>query len=194
MIVIFLIFLKNGSWTNPVSVAFIILWEIHYVQRTLIYPLTLKSGKKAFPVLLVIFAILFNSLNGFLNGTYLFEIQAYSTSWFLDPRFIIGLIIFIGGYLINRQSDKILSRLRDVGKGYQVPQGGLFRYVSNPHYLGEILEWTGWAILTWSSAGLAFAVFTFANLAPRAISHHKWYVNTFDDYPKSRRILIPYIW
>jgi hypothetical protein len=175
MIVIFLIFLKNGSWTNPISVAFIILWEIHYVQRTLIYPLTLKSGKKAFPVLLVLFAILFNSLNGFLNGTYLFEIQIYSLSWFQDPRFIIGLIIFAIGFLINRQSDKILSSLRNNGKGYQIP-------------------WTGWAILTWSPAGLAFAVFTFANLAPRAISHHKWYKDEFEDYPKNRKILIPFIW
>jgi protein-S-isoprenylcysteine O-methyltransferase Ste14 len=194
MIVIFLIFLKNGSWTNPISVAFIILWEIHYVQRTLIYPLTLKSGKKAFPVLLVLFAILFNSLNGFLNGTYLFEIQIYSLSWFQDPRFIIGLIIFAIGFLINRQSDKILSSLRNNGKGYQIPQKGVFKYVSSPHYLGEIIEWTGWAILTWSPAGLAFAVFTFANLAPRAISHHKWYKDEFEDYPKNRKILIPFIW
>jgi len=194
MLVIMLIFLRNGSWTNPVSLVFIILWEIHYIQRTLIYPLTHKTSKNPFPLLLILFAIIFNSLNGFLNGTYLFELQAYSTRWFLDPRFIIGLIIFIGGYLINRQSDKILGRLRDGKKDYQVPQGGLFIYVSNPHYLGEILEWSGWAILTWSPAGLAFAVFTFTNLAPRAISHHKWYKEEFENYPRNRKILIPFIW
>ena len=112
LLVILFIFLRNGSWTNPVSVVFIILWEIHYVQRTLIYPLILKSGNKSFPLLLILFAIFFNSLNGFLNGTFLFEMQVYSTSWFMDPRFIIGLIVFIGGFLINKQSDKYLNRDR----------------------------------------------------------------------------------
>ena len=38
------------------------------------------------------------------------------------------------------------------------------------------------------------AVFTFANLAPRAWSHHKWYRKKFPDYPKQRRAVIPFIW
>ena len=43
-------------------------------------------------------------------------------------------------------------------------------------------------------AGLAFAVYTFANLAPRAIDHHTWYRQRFSDYPPERRALIPYLW
>ena len=45
--------------------------------------------------------------------------------------------------------------------------------------------------MTWSLAGLAFALFTFCNLAPRALSNHRWYRETFEHYPSNRRALIP---
>ena len=78
--------------------------------------------------------------------------------------------------------------------GYGIPRGGLFEYVSGANYFGEILEWTGWAVATWSPAGLAFAVFTVANLAPRARTHHAWYRKQFPDYPRKRKAIIPFIW
>jgi len=74
-----------------------------------------------------------------------------------------------------------------------IPHRGLFKYISCPNYFGEILEWTGWAIATWSIPGLAFAVFTFANLAPRAFSNHNWYKEKFSNYPEKRKALIPFI-
>ena len=64
---------------------------------------------------------------------------------------------------------------------------------ADAHYLGEIIEWTGWAIATWSPAGLAFALYTFANLAPRAITHHRWYRERFPDYPRDRKALLPFL-
>ena len=45
--------------------------------------------------------------------------------------------------------------------------------------------------MTWSLAGLAFALFTACNLAPRAIANHRWYRQQFPDYPPRRRILVP---
>ena len=60
-------------------------------------------------------------------------------------------------------------------------------------YLGEILEWAGWALATWSLAGSDFAVFTLANLLPRALANHGWYQKEFADYTSSRRALIPYL-
>jgi 3-oxo-5-alpha-steroid 4-dehydrogenase 1 len=60
-------------------------------------------------------------------------------------------------------------------------------------YLGEMLEWTGWALATWSPAGFAFALYTVANLAPRAVDHHAWYHQQFPEYPAKRRALIPYV-
>jgi len=192
---ILLLFIYYGAWTNPVSWVFLILWETHYFHRTFFYPFQFGSGEKPYPVLLVVFAIIFNLMNGFINGYYFFEKATYSIDWLQDPRFICGFFVFLGGYLLNKASDKRLAVLKKEAKGeYIIPQGHVFNYVSCPHYLGEILEWTGWAILTWSLPGLAFAVFTFANLAPRAISHHKWYQSKFPEYPAKRKALIPFLW
>jgi len=188
-------FLLRDNQNNFVTLVFLALWVIHYFQRTFIYSILIKSEKRTFPVLLILFSILFNVWNGYLNGRYLFHFAPwYETIWFKDPRFIIGIIIFFLGFVINLHSDHILRQLRKPGEGgYKVPTGGFYRYLSSPNYFGEIIEWIGWAILTWSLAGLAFAVFTIANLAPRAIANHNWYINRFPDYPKARKAIIPFI-
>jgi protein-S-isoprenylcysteine O-methyltransferase Ste14 len=63
--------------------------------------------------------------------------------------------------------------------------------VSCPNYLGEIVEWTGFALLTWSLPAVSFAAWTVANLVPRALAHHRWYRERFPDYPRRRKALIP---
>src|SRR5207302_1373799 len=99
------------------------------------------------------------------------------------------------GHLAHVQSDRLLARLRHPGEtGYRVPHGGLYRFVSCPNYLGEIVEWIGWAVASWSPPGLAFAAWTIANLAPRARAHHAWYRRSFPDYPPARRALVPGVW
>ena len=97
--------------------------------------------------------------------------------------------------VINIHSDNILFSLRKKRKsGYKIPYGGLFKWISCPNYFGEIIEWVGWAIATWSLAGLSFAVWVIANLVPRSRSNHQWYIENFEKYPKDRKILIPKIW
>jgi len=87
-----------------------------------------------------------------------------------------------------------LFNLRKPGEtGYKIPKGGLYRRISCPNYFGEILEWTGWAIATWSLSGLSFAIWTFANLVPRAVANHNWYKQKFPEYPENRKAVIPYI-
>ena len=56
-----------------------------------------------------------------------------------------------------------------------------------------MLEWVGFAIAAGSLAGWSFAVFTAANLIPRALTHHRWYRKQFPDYPRSRRAVLPFI-
>ena len=103
--------------------------------------------------------------------------------------------LFVAGFVINRQADHTLRSLRRPGEsGYRIPHGGLYRWISCPNYLGEIVEWTGWAMMTWSLAGLSFAVWTAANLAPRAWAHHAWYRKYFAEYPPERRALLPGLW
>jgi 3-oxo-5-alpha-steroid 4-dehydrogenase 1 len=182
----------RGTVTAWVLVA---LWEAHYVHRSFIYPFQLRDSDRRIPVVIVAFGFVFNLLNGYLNGRYLFTLSGgYATNWLFSPRFLAGLMIFFAGYIINRQADHTLGQLRQAGGGYAIPQGGLYRWISCPNYFGEIVEWFGWALLTWSLAGLAFAVWTLANLAPRARSHHRWYREHFADYPPERKALVPGLW
>jgi hypothetical protein len=58
----------------------------------------------------------------------------------------------------------------------------------------EIIEWTGFALMSWSPAALALAFYTVANLAPRASAHLNWYRKKFSDYPSERKALIPHLW
>lgn len=193
--VIILLFFLGDRKTSPVAIVFLAMWTIHYGNRTFIYPFMMKGGKKKFPLVLVAFAIIFNIINGYINGRYLFSFApVYDLSWFYDPRFIIGVIVFFTGMAINIHSDHVLRHLRKSGEtGYKLPRRGMFKYVSCPNYFGEIIEWTGFAIATWSLPGLAFAVFTTANLMPRAFSNHNWYIEKFSDYPKKRKVIIPFV-
>lgn len=178
---------STGSWI------LFSLWAAHYVHRSLIFPWRTRTRGKMIPLFIVFSAVFFNSINGFLNGFYLGELQNVP----IDPghpRFIAGLLIFVFGAALNLYSDTILLHLRKPGEtGYKIPQNSLFRFVSCPNLLGEIIEWTGFALMAWNPAALSFAVWTAANLIPRALSHHRWYKEQFPEYPKERRAVIPYI-
>jgi len=170
------------------------LWQLHYVHRTFVFPLRMRASGRTMPVLVVFLAITFNTLNAYINARWIGELGAYAVDWLTDPRFLAGAALFLLGWLGNLHADGVLRRLRKPGEtGYGVPSGGLFRWISAPNYLCEILEWTGWAIATWSTAGLAFAVYTVANLVPRALRHHAWYRERFAEYPSERKALIPYL-
>lgn len=182
---------------NPITLpvlGFLILWVGHYVNRTIVFPGRMSRTGRRMPIVVVGSALFFNSVNGFLNGHYIGTIASpYDTGWLTDPRFLVGLGIFAAGMIVNVQSDNVLLGLRRSGGGrYGVPHAGLFRFVSCPNYLGEIVEWIGFAILTWSPAAAAFAIWTAANLIPRALSHHRWYRERFPEYPHDRKALIPF--
>jgi len=195
VILIVFLFVIGNKTNNLIAVIFLFIWMSHYFQRTFIYPVLMRGGQKNFPILLTAFALIFNIINTYLNGRYLFYFAPeYNLSWLGDPRFITGLVIFIFGMAVNLHSDSVLRQLRySDSDGYKIPEKGFFKYVSSPNYFGEILEWVGWAILTWSLAGLAFAVFTIANLLPRALANHRWYRKNFDDYPDHRKAIIPFL-
>ncbi len=170
------------------------LWVLHYFYRSVIFPLRTKTTGKKIPVLIVLFAIGFNFINGFLNGTYLGDFFSPNTdsSLLFFARICIGAIVFFTGVFINHQADNILLNLRKPGEtDYKIPTGGLYKYISCPNYFGEMIEWLGFAIMAWSLPALSFAVWTVVNLAPRAFDHHKWYQEKFADYSKERKALIP---
>ena len=188
-------FVWGGDPGSLVAWVLMVLWQAHYLHRAFIYPLRIRADGKRMPLMIVTMALIFNGINATLIGWEVFVFRAYPVSWLADPRFLAGTALFLLGYALNKHSDRVLRGLRAPGEtGHRIPQGGLYRWVSCPNYLGEILEWVGFAVLSWSLAGLAFAVWTVANLAPRAWTHHRWYRDRFPDYPSSRRILIPFVW
>ncbi|XP_051936771.1 3-oxo-5-alpha-steroid 4-dehydrogenase 2b isoform X3 [Hippocampus zosterae] len=159
--------------------------------RTFIYSFLVRG--QPYPLNVMVGAIFFTSINGFLQGYYLLHC-AQLDEWKTDCRLKIGLLLFYTGMAINMHSDYCLRNLRKGGEViYKVPEGGLFEYVSAPNYLGEIVEWFGYAMATWGFASLSFAVFTTCFIGPRAIYHHRFYNKHFKSYSKSRKALIPFL-
>jgi 3-oxo-5-alpha-steroid 4-dehydrogenase 1 len=191
--------LNADQWTcsSIPNMILLLLFTGHYVNRTLIYPLSVKS-KKTFPFLVVFFAFAFTSFNGYAQVASLTHYgPCLANDRLSHPSFIVGVAIFFAGMYTNIKSDSILANLRKPGEssGYKIPRGFAFEYVSAANLFGEILEWVGFAIASWSLSGVTFAFCTFCNLAPRGLDHHKWYKNEFKEkYPKSRKAVIPFIW
>lgn len=178
----------NADFGKPLVTTLGVLWLAHYVQRTFVFPALMRAGSKRKPLLTAAMAFVFNVLNASGNGAGLFERP-------MDLAFACGALLFVLGFAMNLHADHVLRTLRAPGEsGYKIPEGGMYRFVSSPNYLGEILEWLGFAIAAQSLAGFAFFAFTFANLAPRAVSNHRWYLGKFDEYPAARRALIPFVW
>ena len=191
LLVISLLVLESSSAASQQAWVPLSFWMAHYAYRSFVFPALMHPSDKTFPAMLVLFAVAFNSLNGYNNAEALI-VNGSHKSPLLSLHFVVGTLVFFCGFSLHVHSDHIIRNLRRTGeKTYRIPHGGLFRWVSNPHYLGEIIQWTGWAILTWSLAGAAFALFTLCNLAPRAISNHRWYRQRFAEYPAGRRILVP---
>lgn len=170
------------------------LYCLHYLNRTFIFPFRLHTRGKKMPVLIMVSGIFFNLANTFLMGYYFIYFANYEISWLYDARFIIGVILFFFGVWINWRADNILIHLRKPEEtDYKIPNGWLFKYISCPNLLGELIEWAGFAILCWNMPAVAFFIWSAANLIPRAMAHHKWYQNKFTDYPKERKAVIPQI-
>ena len=143
------------------------------------------------PISIALSAFFFNIFNGFFNGYYVGFIMDQGSIY--NYNVLIGLIIFICGMMININSDNTLISLRKNSEGYKIPRGNFFNFVSCPNYMGEIIEWIGFFVIAMSLPALSFTLWTFFNLVPRALNHHDWYLENFDNYPKNRKAVIPYI-
>lgn len=176
-----------------------ILFETHYLQRSFVFPLLFRSRGKM-PLSIIVMAVVFNVLNALMQGGWIFYIAPagrYPLQWLWSWQFIAGVIIFFVGMGINIHSDHIIRNLRQPGDTrHYLPRGGMFRYVSSANYLGELIEWTGFAVMTWSWAGAVFVLWTFANLAPRARQISRRYAAEFgEQYTRlNLRSIIPYIY
>ena len=197
-------FAANGGATN--GCADLVLYSLggffllHYFQRSFIFPLMMR-GKSKMPIAVMLMGMTFNTFNAYIIGEWLYSPALnggmYTIDWLWSPQFIIGTLIFIAGMAINLHSDHVIRNLRKPGDTkHYIPRKGLYKYVTSANYFGEFTEWVGYAILTWSPAGALFAIWTFANLAPRAKSLTEKYEAEFgDEYKKlNKKHIIPFIW
>ncbi len=190
--------LSPRQWDTTPLVIFC-LFQAHYFQRSFIFPMLIQ-GKNRMPLSIILMGVLFNLINALMQGGWIFYLSPegmYSPEWLCTPQFIIGTLIFIAGMAINIHSDHIIRHLRRPSDTrHYIPHGGMFRYVSSANYFGEFVEWTGFAILTWSWAGAVFALWTFANLAPRARRINRRYAEEFgEEFTRlNLRAIIPFIY
>lgn len=191
IILYFYISFQQSTYASMLS----ILWLIHYFNRTFIYPFRIRTKNKKMPITIVLSAIGFNFMNAGLNGYFLSYFEQYTLNDFQMWNFYLGIFLFVAGFIINQASDTILINLRKPGEiGYKIPKGFLFQYISCPNYLGEIIQWIGFALMAWNFPATTFLIWTAANLLPRVTGHHKWYQTQFENYPKNRKALIPKVW
>jgi hypothetical protein len=180
--------------TNFYSLFFVGLYTLHYIHRSFIYPLRINTKGKKMPLIIALSAMLFNSVNTSSIGYYLSKLSDYPIGYLLQWNFLIGIILFVAGFYINYKSDDILIHLRKPNEtGYKIPHGFLYKYVSCPNLLGEMLEWFGFMLMVWNLAGVSFFLWTVSNLLPRALHHHQWYLKKFPDYPKDRKAVFPFV-
>lgn len=180
-------------------IVMLLIFEIHYFQRSFIFPLLIR-GEGRMPLSIIVMSILFNSLNALAQGGWLFyfsPLERYTVAWLSDPRFIAGTLLFFYGMYVNISSDSIIRHLRKPGdNAHYLPEGGMFKYVTSANYFGELLEWVGFAILSWSLSGALFALWTFANLGPRAARIYERYKQEFPGRFDTERVkrMIPFIY
>ncbi|MCG8494702.1 MAG: hypothetical protein MI796_01465 [Enterobacterales bacterium] len=194
-------YFQGSNKFEAVPLIFLGIWLIHYGNRGFIFPFLMrvaKGQKGSFSLMVVGAGWLVTTLHGYLNAVFISHLATHLTSeWLTDPRFIIGLCIYLFGYLMNLHSDHIIRNLRskeEIAAGekvYRVPKGGLFNYVSNPSYFTELVSFTGFAIATWSVGALFVLGVSAANLIPRAFQTHQWYKEKFADYPDNRKVIFP---
>lgn len=171
------------------------LYVLHYIYRSYIFPFRTQTKGKQIPLVIVGSAVFFNFCNTFFLGYYLGNIGGnFDNSYFTNPLFVVGIVVFFIGVYINVKSDNMLIALRKPGEiGYIIPRGFLFEKISCPNLFGEMIEWLGYGIMNASLAVFSFPIWTVVNLLPRALDHHRWYHLKFPDYPKERKAVVPFI-
>ena len=188
----------GGKTTEAAPLVLFSIIQIHYFQRSFIFPMLIR-GRSKMPVSIMLMGATFNTLNALMQGGWLFFFapKDYYADWFCKPYIYIGVAVWLFGFVTNIHSDYIIRNLRKPGDTkHYIPRGGMFRFVSSANYFGELMEWVGYAIASLSWSGVVFALWTFANLGPRANSLYKRYADEFGDEFTSlgRKRIIPFIY
>lgn len=190
---------KTGVEAYTPQAVFVGLFMLHYFQRSFVFPLLMK-GKSRMPLAIMAMGILFNVINATLLAASFFSCalpgKYESATFWTNPLSWVGAAIFLIGMAINLHADHVIRNLRKPGDTrHYLPEKGFYRYVTSANYFGELVEWTGFALLTASPAAWVFVWWTAANLVPRADAIYKRYCEEFGKQAVgNRKRIIPYIY
>ena len=184
---------------SALAILFMSLYALHYVYRSFIFPALLKGNSKM-PLAITAMGATFNFTNStllcasvvaFPKESYT-DICSYAGNW----NFWLGIVLFFMGMYTHMKADDTIRNLRKPGDtNHYLPKGGLFDYVTSANYFGELLEWTGFAILLCNPAAWMFVWWTAANLVPRAHAINKKYRAEFgNEQVGKRKRVIPFIY
>ncbi len=168
-----LVYLQGAQRLTLVPLLLLGMWQLHYINRSFIYPWRIRATGKRTAISVAAMAILFNVVNAYLNARQLSHFGAYPNSWILQPNFIVGTLLFFVGRHINVRADDILISLRQQEDGYRIPQGWLYHYISCPNYFGEVSFW--WGLWLFAIAAAPTARWTI--LGPIAMTLMFWFVS-----------------
>lgn len=109
-------------------------------------------------------------------------------------------IIFVYFWYKQFESNMIFINLRKNKSGsvvtetHLLPKGGLFKYVSSPHMTCEVAMYAVLYLLLHQNTSYIYCLaWVITNQFSNALLTHKWYKETFSDYPKERKAFIPYL-
>lgn len=110
-----------------------------------------------------------------------------------DLWFLLGVVFFFIGGIGNFYHHKLLADLRKNSLDYFIPKGGLFEFVTCPHYLFEIFTWLGFALLSHHLAAWMILFFVIAYLTAQSLRALEWYREQFPGFPNDRKAILPFI-
>ena len=169
---------------NILSAFFFLL---HYIHRSFIYTRFISS-KSVTPINIFISSFIFCTLNGYCQASSWF----YNKSTITELNKYIGIILFVFGMSLNILSDYYMLYQKKKYKKYILPSSIFHKFILSPNYLGEIIEWIGYAILVNDIRATSFAIFTISNLVPRAVLNLDYYIELFN--VNNKKAIIPFIW
>ncbi|KAL6075658.1 very-long-chain enoyl-CoA reductase [Balamuthia mandrillaris] len=166
-------------------------WVGHYLKRELETIFVHRFSKGTMPL-----------LNIFKNSGYYWGAGALVGYFVNHPlytppsstQFYAGLACFVLFELGNLYCHIILRNLRPPGTRVRaIPRGFLFEFVSCPNYTCEIAAWISFSIMTQTLAAVFFTLVGAGQMWVWAVGKHKAYLREFRDYPRNRRILVPFV-
>ncbi len=175
--------------SNPTTIQLLVFASvfIHFAKRVL-ESLFLHKYSGPISIFTTLMIASFYSFAAFLIGDLNRNPMQTQDAWSY-----LGIVLFIVGIIGNFNQHKALADLRKDSLEYKIPRGGLFEYVVCPHYLFEIIAWTGIFLLSRHLGTFLVLAFIIAYLSARSIRTLAWYREKFKDFPKNRKGIVPFI-